>query len=286
MDKIILIVPLIIVAVMVLILVYGYQSATRLPHNTPESFLASGKRSGKVVVCLGDSITHGRVSHNYVDELKRRYPDRDISFVNAGINSELAHNLLERLDPVIKCNPDIITILVGTNDVQATLTEKSAARYIKKFNLPQVPNRRWYEKNLTAIIDILQEKTTAKIGLLSLPPITEDREHSDYQRAREYSEFIKKLANQHNLGYLPLNESMDKVLKTEKPGVKSSYMAGNSGLMYWAIFNHYILGKTWDKISQGNGFAFLTDNIHLNSRGALLIVELIDGFLSDSQGSS
>ncbi len=32
-----------------------------------------------VVVCVGDSITHGRVSHNYVDELKNLHRNMDIS---------------------------------------------------------------------------------------------------------------------------------------------------------------------------------------------------------------
>ena len=67
-----------IVAVMIVIAGYGYRSATKLPDNNPESFLASGKKAGKVVVCIGDSITHGRVSHNYVDELENRYRDRGI----------------------------------------------------------------------------------------------------------------------------------------------------------------------------------------------------------------
>jgi len=63
---------MVIVAVMIVIVGYGYRSGTKLPDNNPESFLASGKTAGKVVVCIGDSITHGRVSHSYVDELKNR----------------------------------------------------------------------------------------------------------------------------------------------------------------------------------------------------------------------
>ena len=39
----------------------------------------------------------------------------DFSIVNAGINGDLAWNLLERLDDVIDCNPNHITILIGTN---------------------------------------------------------------------------------------------------------------------------------------------------------------------------
>jgi lysophospholipase L1-like esterase len=272
-----------IVVVMIVIVGYGYRSATKLPDNNPESFLASGKKAEKVVVCIGDSITHGRVSHNYVDELENRYRDRGISFVNAGINSQLSYNVLQRIDQVIKCTPDFITILIGTNDVSATLNKKNAARYVKKQNLPRVPHRHWYEQNLNAIINILQEKTTAKIGLLSLPPITEDRTHNGYQRAAEYSVFIKQLAEKRNLVYLPLNELMDEILQKREGQMKSSYVAGESGIMYKAIFSRYILGQGWDEIAESNGFVFLTDNRHLNRRGALMATQLIDDFLAVSQ---
>ena len=214
---------------------------------------------------------------------KTGYQDIDVSFVNAGINSQLSYNVLQRIDQVVKCTPDFITILIGTNDASATLNEKNAARYVKKQKLPQVPHRLWYEENLIAIIDILQKKTSAKIGLLSLPPITEDRTHNGYQRAAEYSRFIKELAKQRNLVYLPLNELMDEILRKRDSQIRSSYRAGESGLMYKAIFNHYILGQSWNEIAESNGFVFLTDNLHLNRMGALMATELIDNFLDISQ---
>jgi len=140
-------------------------------------------------------------------------------FVNAGINSQLSYNVLQRIDQVVKCNPDFITILIGTNDAAATLNEKNAARYVKKQNLPRVPHRHWYEENL---------------------------QNRDGQ-------------------------------------MKSSYVAGESGLMYKAIFSRYILGQSWDEIAEKNNFIFLTDNLHLNRRGALMATELIDDFLAVSQ---
>lgn len=65
--------------------------------------------------------------------------------------------------------------------------------------------------------------------------------------------------------------------------MKSSYVAGGFGLMYKAIFSRYILGQSWDQISERNNFIFLTDNLHLNRKGALMATELIDDFLAVSQ---
>ncbi len=86
--------------------------ATKLPANNPEKFAREKRVSQKgrrVVVCAGDSITHGRVSINYVDILEKRFSSREYIFINAGINSERAWNLKNRLDAIAACHPDIIS---------------------------------------------------------------------------------------------------------------------------------------------------------------------------------
>lgn len=65
------------------------------------------------------------VSGNCADILKEKFKDR-FKFINAGINSHLAYNLFIRLDKVIKCSPAKITILIGTNDVNSSLSEVGA----------------------------------------------------------------------------------------------------------------------------------------------------------------
>ena len=63
---------------------YLYRAATRLPDNRPAALAGRNRTAvGKVVVCIGDSLTHGRVSANFVDDLDDRFTD-DYLFVNAG----------------------------------------------------------------------------------------------------------------------------------------------------------------------------------------------------------
>lgn len=261
---------------------YGHRSATKYPDNSPKAFLESeSSADGKVVVCIGDSITHGRVSFNYVDELSAMYRSKNYSFINAGINTELAYNVRQRLDEIIRCNPDFITILIGTNDVLATLNEKNAARFAKVMNLPVTPDKKGYTENLIEIINRLKQETHAKIAVLSLPPVTEAKAHAGYQRAIEYSAAIKNIARQKNVTYLALNESMVESIQKGTPKENANYKGGENTVMYQAIFSHYILRKSWDNIADDNGFLFLTDNIHLNKRGAGIVVQLINGFLEN-----
>jgi len=256
-----------------------YSKATRLPENRPQAVLNQTVDTKKmVVVCLGDSLTHGRVSHNYVDELDERFPD-DYLFVNAGINSELAYNVLQRIETVIALKPDYITVLIGTNDALGTLDDQSAQRYIEKWNLPQAPDRKWFRKNLVRIVTRLKQETRAQIALLSLPPITENPDHPGYIQARTYSQDIRLIAQEQQLAYLPLNEVLTFAVEGEARKNKLVFRGPERTLLYKALVARFVLGRNWDTISAKNGFTFLTDFIHLNKKGADIVADLIDDFV-------
>jgi hypothetical protein len=44
---------------------------------------------------------------------------------------------------------------------------------------------------------------------------------------------------------------------------------------------HILLGRSLDEISSSNGFLIITDFLHLNSRGAGFVAELIEGFVTE-----
>ena len=279
-----LLVTLIILAAIIIFLVaayaYIYNDAQRLPLNNPAYYVEHRDPGDtrKVVVCAGDSITHGTVSVNYVDMLQERLGD-DYVFVNAGINGELAWNLDQRVDDIIACNPQYVTILIGTNDANASMNEKSEKRYMKDMGLPRKPDKQWYRENLEKLVDTLKKKTDARIALLSLPPIGEEPGNQAYERATEYSKVVKTVAGKKGVTYLPLHEKMTTMVTTDPtvPGV--SYNGTTEPAMYKALARHYLLGKSFDEISGINGFVYLVDLLHLNSRGAGEVADLIEGFL-------
>ena len=77
---------------------YIVKKINKEPKNSPENYLLSRGLSGdtktRVVVCVGDSITYGTVSFNYVDLLSGRKDLKGFTFVNAGSNSFLTYNVL------------------------------------------------------------------------------------------------------------------------------------------------------------------------------------------------
>src|SRR5271154_5664091 len=111
------------------------------------------------VVCFGASLTAGRVSFDYLELLRARPSLAGFRFINHGVDGDLAWNGLQRLNAVISEEPNAISILIGTNDVNATMSERNLLRY-KNFNhLPSEPTLTWYECNLEAIVKRLKQET-------------------------------------------------------------------------------------------------------------------------------
>lgn len=259
---------------------YVVKSVTGLPVNNPAAFAAEKKvHSGKTVVCLGDSITHGSMSYNYVDELTRRLSSKGFVFVNAGINAELAYNALLRVDAVLACKPDFVTVLIGTNDVNASMSPEKQAHYKKIMKLPQQADKDWYRENLKKICQKIKTASPhTRIALIALPPVGEDLGDAAYQRASEYCLIIEQVAKEENVSYLPIHEKMEAYLKNNKHKQLYTFDQCDT-LMSKAMAQHYLMKKSYDEISSANGFLLVTDFLHLNSVGAGMIADEIQSFL-------
>src|SRR5271167_2380003 len=148
----------------------------------------------KTVVCFGASLTAGTVSFDYVELLQKRPELAGFRFINHGVNGDLAWNGLQRLDRVIAEQPDFVSILIGTNDVNATLSERNRLHYLSFNHLPTEPTLEWYEVNLTTIVQRLKTETDAKLALLSLAVIGEDLQHEANRKVEVYNKAIRRIA--------------------------------------------------------------------------------------------
>jgi lysophospholipase L1-like esterase len=264
--------------------IVGYLNyrARLLPAINPGNFKASQLpvEKSNVAVCVGDSITHGAVSCNYVDMLSGRDKLRGYAFVNAGINSELAYNVVQRAESIVACGPVVITILIGTNDAAASLSPGNQKRYTKEMKLPRLPDRGWYRENLQLLIHKLKTGTRARIAVFSLPPIGEARESVAYKLAQEYSKVVKEVALAEKVTYLPLNERMDEIIA--RRGMKNTPVYNdNMYLMFKGIVQRYLLGLSYDEIASSNHSIFITDTLHLNCVGAALMADMVEDFIME-----
>ena len=253
---------------------------SRLPKYHPNNYFSDAKDNRQVIVCCGDSITHGRIGYDWFSDLHKK--DRSRIYINAGINGDLAWNLYTRIEDIISCNPDIITILIGTNDAMGSQSEEMGEDYIKRKGLPRIPSIDWYEENYELIINSLSDKTNAKIYLITLPWIGELENEEIIEIVKSHNKVIKSLGKKYNLEVIELfkemhktiNESKSQELKRKPVG----YYMVNFKRFYRiarAVFMYYIFGISWNKIGEKYGLVTTCDFIHLNEYSGVILSELI-----------
>jgi lysophospholipase L1-like esterase len=231
------------------------------------------------VVCFGDSLTRGQVSADYLTMLESRTTGGHFTFTNAGVNGDLAYNALQRIDPVIEQQPEFVTVLLGTNDANASLSEKNIRMMTRMKKLTTRPTIDWYRENLTAIAKRLTTETSAKVALLSLPVLGQELGSESVLRSAQYSAVVKEIAESCDVTYLPLNETQTAHLRAggHTPGI--AFRDGRA-LSARAATQHFVLGRSFDSISRRRGLELTTDMIHQNTRGATIIADLIAEFLT------
>jgi len=234
----------------------------------------------ETIVCLGDSITRGLVSANYVHLLERRLDVSSACFINAGVNNDLTYNMLQRIDSVIDAKPDVITILAGTNDVIASLGPDKAAFFAAAKRLPRYPALEWAWHNLLEIIRLLKIHTHARIGLLSIPLLGENPLTLPARRVQKYNIGLKHIAHSEQVHYLPLYEALLQALKDAGIVVGKAYTGSTLRTLEFAF--RRLFGEDYDEFSVRRGFTLTVDGVHLNNAGARVTADLIERFLLEN----
>jgi lysophospholipase L1-like esterase len=253
----------------------------------PEAFPTEENRklqdeNKKTVVCLGDSNTHGNVSYDWVRDLKEDLPNYQI--FNAGLNSDLSFSLLRRLDDVVDCKPDFVNLLIGTNDVNASYSEKSLERYVstKKILKSETPSIVAFEENLERIVSVLQKKTNAKIAIMTLPLMGEDLMAETNKMADAYSDVILEVAKKFNLKCLDIRSEQKEFLQ-KNPSQTRYKFDQYFLLLNKAVFLYYIFGYTWDRISQLHKTQLSPDFLHQNAVSGKMIKQHVLNWINNNE---
>lgn len=177
------------------------------------------------ILFQGDSITDaGRDRSNCNDMgdgypkyasamLTDSYPDIDFEFINLGISGDRTENLLARLeDDFISINPDIVSILVGVNDVWH--------RHI----LPPIETSyEQTEANYRAILTAIKEKTNAKILMIQPFLVGFDWLRPELE---EVKKIVDRLADEFADSYL----RMDEVLQHDERWLENKCYYSDDGV--------------------------------------------------------
>jgi len=232
----------------------------------------------QTVVCFGDSITRGQISANYVDMLAGWSGLRGFRFYNSGVNSDLTLNLLRRVKRVAARQPDYVVIMIGTNDVIATVRPFSAAFFFLIKGMIRPVNLNYSINNLTQVIHYLRGNTHAQIALCSIPPLGEGLDSAPMQLVRLYNAALRKVAEREGTAYLPVFERQSAYLHSLN-GTAGRVYNGSVFLTAEFILRHLLTGETYERFSARKGFALLTDGVHLNRQAAAMVALEIEKYL-------
>jgi acyl-CoA thioesterase-1 len=253
----------------------GYKAYKGPATHSTKDFLVRGRdpSTRMLVVNAGDSLTQGTFSVDYVGLLRQHLQSEGFEFVNAGVNGATSSDVLKRSREILACKPNAITILIGTNDVHAYLDAEQEHSHVSLSD-----SIASYHHNLQSLVSLLQSGATPRIALLSIPPVGQDLRSPANQVVEQYNEVVRQISEQNHVSYLPLYENARGAIAEFHEGSRN--VAGPSrDLSRNVAIRRFFLWQNWDRISERNGFAIHTDAIHLNSRGAQLISDLIERWL-------
>ena len=169
------------------------------------------------VLFQGDSITDaGRDKRNYYDlgagypkyaaeHIKAAHPECELEFINLGISGNRTCQLFDRLyDDAIAFQPDVISILIGINDVW----HRHYTSHIETTDEQIALNYR-------EILKRLKRQTNAKIIILA--PYVLDAEANAFlsKDLETILPIVRELAKEYADAYVPLDELFDEALKVQ-----------------------------------------------------------------------
>ena len=153
----------------------------------------------------GDSITDGCRDKNDIHNLggsypkyaaaaiRKMYPDVEFEFINLGVWGNRTDDMLARTDSdIIDVQPDVVTFLLGVNDVWH--------RYSGVNNTDEM-----MEANYRAILTKVKEKTHAKIMIMQPYTVGDCQAHMRAEVERIHP-IIKRLADEFADAYMPLDD--------------------------------------------------------------------------------
>lgn len=238
----------------------------------------------ETVACLGSSTTASRGTYKWIDELEGRPHSSRFRFVNFGVGGDLSVNTVRHLDRVIAQRPSRVIVLIGTNDILASVFPnfRRYVRVVKRVSDEPSPAR--FDENLAVIVRRLTREAGARVGLSSLAPLGEDPGSSHPVQARlndliaTYNGIIREAASVGNADYLPFYEAfLERLARTAATRAFTRFSFASFYRDY--LWREMVMRQSFDEIARSNGWVLHIDGIHLNTEGGRILTETVQDFL-------
>jgi lysophospholipase L1-like esterase len=213
-----------------------HKAGLSLPDKQSEYFISKFSNKNILIYsALGDSLTSGvgadTFKESYPYEFANKISDQgsNVKLLARSYPGARTQDALENLLPgVISDNPDLVTVLLGVNDIHNRTSEKE------------------FTENYTTIVNQLKTKTHAKIYLIAIPflgtpgLLLPPYNYYFKNQTIKFNSIIKNLASQNGLVYIDLFTPTEDFFS--QPGLYSKDLFHPSASAY----------KLWSEIIYAN----------------------------------
>jgi len=187
------------------------KSALTTPDRTLSYLVVNNQTasSSLTYVALGDSLTSGVGVDNYNESypyLLTQYfsgNDKQVTLKDRAVQGAKTKDVLAGLLPgAIRDNPDIVTVLIGVNDIHGGISRVD------------------FQKNYDSILQQLTAGTKADIYVISIPFIGADNlilppyNYTFDLKTKRFNNIIKELAIKYQVKYIDLYTQTEELFKT------------------------------------------------------------------------
>lgn len=197
----------------------------------------------QTILMIGDSVTDcnrrdentaflgNSYPHLVASELYLAYPDMNIKVLNKGISGDTSKMLIDRWqEDVLDNKPDILTILIGINDVWRHYDCPDPSKRVSKAD---------YIKNMRYMIESLIH-TAKKIIVLSPFYLENDMSKPMKAQATEYIDALRVLAKEYDVVFVDLQKEFEKLMKK----YSAEQLSFKSDKIHPTMFGQYVIAKS------------------------------------------
>jgi len=233
-----------------------------------------------MIHCFGDSITAGVPGVSYCDFLEKS----GLKVYRNGVGGDTTAGLLERLTAFLGAAPlenPVFVFEIGTNDILLPFLETWSEGWTRTIRGIRRKGRiiaadgddflGTYEK-------ILQKTGSSPVLAISIPCIGEDLENGPNSTVDDYNRGLEDLCTRHGKTFINFNRRQKEIIRAA--GLTNPFFISknSSRMIADVIVTKNPAGA--DRLSEKRNLAVTMDGVHLNSRGAAALGEMIVGGLS------
>jgi lysophospholipase L1-like esterase len=243
-----------------------------------------------LLICLGDSLTHGHCSASVVDRIvptlkSRSGKDVKLGVVNAGQNNICSWTIYhKRMEAVLQYDPDYVLVMIGSNDVCSIYNKWWSVQRECMWQLPERPSLDGLETNVHGIVTtLLHHSPRLQVGLCTLPPMGEVFDQPTNQVVRQANVVISRIAD--SMGdrctLVPVYGSLEQSIRSSCSELGAWKPPADYFLPLSIVMGmlHHVGGFSWNTLSRLLGNSVLSDSLHLNERGATVVATAVADWL-------